>query len=279
MKSKKRLVDAIVFVVLALVSITFIMPFLWVLLTSVKPDTEIYSAVFAILPKQPTTYHYEHVFSQMRDFFSYFRNTILITLWSVALTVVLSTTVAYSFSKYQYRGRGLFLTFVLLTLTLPYVIYLIPVYIMEFKVDLVDTRWGLILPYIAVNMPMAVFIMRGQFNNIPKEMSEAASIDGASHLQVFLRIMLPIVKSGIATIIILTFITVWGEFTFARTLASTVNSLPLSVGIAFLRDEAASWQYGTLSATITMTLIPLLAIFLSMQKYFVKGVMEGALKG
>ena len=108
---------------------------------------------------------------------------------------------------------------------------------------------------------------------------EAARIDGASQWQTFSRVMLPIVKPGIATVIIMTFITVWGEFTYARTLCVTAKSQTLAVGITFLRDEAASWQYGTLTATIILSLIPVMIIFLSMQKYFVKGIMAGAVKG
>ena len=91
--------------------------------------------------------------------------------------------------------------------------------------------------------------------------------------------MLPVVKPGIATVIIFTFINVWGEFTYGRTLTATAKAQTLPVGITFLRDEAASWQYGTLTATIILSLIPLLIIFLSMQKYFISGIMEGALKG
>jgi ABC-type glycerol-3-phosphate transport system permease component len=144
---------------------------------------------------------------------------------------------------------------------------------------MLDTCWGLILPYVATNLPLAVFIMQSQFNSVPKELSEAARIDGCNQWKTFYKIMVPVVKPGIATVIIFTFITVWGEFTYARTLTTTPKSQTLSVGITFLRDEAASWQYGTLCATIVLSLIPTLIIFLAMQKYLVKGIMEGAVKG
>ena len=167
----------------------------------------------------------------------------------------------------------------MLVITLPYVIYLIPIYIMQSKMNMIDTNLGLILPYIATNLPMSVFIMRGQFNGVPNEMMEAARIDGANQWQTFSKTVIPVVKSGIATVIIMTFVTVWGEFTYARTLSVTPKSQTLAVGITFLRDEAASWQYGTLTATIILSLIPVMVIFLSMQKYFVKGIMAGAIKG
>ncbi len=279
MNSKKNLSDGIIFVLLLLISFAFIVPFLWTFLTSLKPNEEIYSTTLTLLPKEFYLGHYTGIFTKLGNFFRYFSNSVIISFWSVLFNVILAATLGYSFSKFQYWGRDFFLSFILLIITLPYVIYLIPIYIMQSRFDLIDTRLGLILPYIATNLPMSVFIMRGQFNGVPNEMMEAARIDGASHWQTFIRVMLPIVKPGIATVIIMTFITVWGEFTYARTLSTTARSQTLAVGITFLRDEAASWQYGTLTATIILSLIPVMIIFLSMQKYFIKGIMAGAVKG
>jgi ABC-type glycerol-3-phosphate transport system permease component len=279
MNSKKNLSDGIIFVLLLLISFAFIVPFLWTFLTSLKPNEEIYSTTLTLLPKEFYLGHYTGIFTKLGNFFRYFSNSVIVSFWSVLFNVILAATLGYSFSKFQYWGRDFFLSFILLIITLPYVIYLIPIYIMQSRFDLIDTRLGLILPYIATNLPMSVFIMRGQFNGVPNEMMEAARIDGASHWQTFIRVMLPIVKPGIATVIIMTFITVWGEFTYARTLSTTARSQTLAVGITFLRDEAASWQYGTLTATIILSLIPVMIIFLSMQKYFIKGIMAGAVKG
>lgn len=279
MNVKKSASNTVVFVLLFIISFVFIIPFLWTFLTSLKPDEEIYSAALTLLPKEFHLGHYTGIFTKLGNFLKYFSNSVIVSFWSVFLNVLLASTLGYSFSKFQYWGRDFFLGFVLLIITLPYVIYLIPIYIMQSRFDLIDTRLGLILPYTATNLPMSVFIMRGQFNGVPNEMMEAARIDGATHWQTFIRVMLPIVKPGIATVIIMTFITVWGEFTYARTLCTTARSQTLAVGITFLRDEAASWQYGTLTATIILSLIPVLIIFLSMQKYFIKGIMAGAVKG
>ena len=259
MSIKKNAGSIAVFILLFVISFIFIIPFIWTMLTSLKPDEEIYSSVLTFLPVNPYLGHYTGIFTKLGNFFKYFSNSVVVSFWSVLFNVLFAATLGYSFSRFQYWGRDLFLGFVLLIITLPYVIYLIPIYIMQSRFDLIDTRLGLILPYIATNLPMSVFIMRGQFNGVPNEM--------------------PIVKPGIATVIIMTFISVWGEFTYARTLCTTAKSQTLAVGITFLRDEAASWQYGTLTATIILSLIPVLAIFLSMQKYFIKGIMAGAVKG
>ena len=279
MTKKLKLPEVIIFIILLLTAVVFLVPFLWTFLTSIKDNKEIYSSTVVIIPSIVTLEHYVKVITQMEDFLKFSYNTVVITLWSVAATVILSAMMGYAFAKLNFIGKKIYLAFILLILTLPYAIYLIPIYILEDKVNLIDTHVGLILPYVAINLPMSIFIMRGTFSNIPNGLSEAATIDGCNFFQVWSRIMMPIAKPGLATIVIFTFINVWGEFMFARTLASTPAAQTLAVGITFLRDEAASWQYGTLTATIMLSLIPLLAIFLSMQKYFIRGITEGALKG
>lgn len=279
MNKKDTVSRTIIFIILAVISLIFLVPFIWTFITSVKTDAEIYSSHVIIIPSVVTFEHYIKVLTKMKNFLMFFRNSVVTSLVSVFFTVVLSATMGYAIGKLEFVGKKLCMGFILFILTLPYVIYLIPIYLMQSKFDLIDTSTGLILPYIATNLPMAVFIMRGQYLNVPNDLCEAAKLDGCGSWQVFKSVVLPCVKPGIATVIIFTFINVWGEFTYARTLTSTVASQTLPIGITLLRDEAAAWQYGTLTATITMSLIPLLTIFLSMQKYFIKGIMEGALKG
>lgn len=269
----------IIFIILTLTTLVFLIPFIWTLLTSLKDNKEIYSTTMIILPSTISMEHYIKVVTQMQDFLKFSINTVNITFWSVLATVLFSAMMGYAFAKLKFVGKNIYLGFILLILTLPYAIYLIPIYMLEDRMSLINTHAGLILPYVAINLPMSIFILRGTFNNIPNGLAEAATIDGCNFFEVWYKIMMPIAKPGLATIIIFTFINVWGEFMFARTLASTPAAQTLAVGITFLRDEAASWQYGTLCATIILSLIPLLAIFLSMQKYFIKGITEGALKG
>ena len=277
---QKSFSKIIIFAILLLVAFVFLVPFIWTLLTSIKDNKEIYAPRLVIIPSLITFVHYIKVLTQMNDFVAYFINTVIITVFSVGGTVVLSSMMGYAFGKLNFAGKNIYLGFILLILTLPYAIYLIPIYIMENKVGLVNTHFGLILPYIAINLPMAVFIMRGTFMSIPNELGEAATIDGCNFWQLWTKIMMPIAKPGQAVVLIFTFITVWGEFMFARTLTTTPAAQTLAVGITFLRDEAASWQYGTLCAVITLSLIPLLIVFLGMQKYVIeKGIMAGALKG
>lgn len=279
MPNKKNVSRFFVGFVLALLSLIWLIPFIWTLLTSLKINNEIYTNVLKFLPSHLYLGHYKSIFTKLGSFFLYFKNSVVVSFWSVMFNVVFAATLGYSFAKFEYYGKKVFEGFIMLVITLPYVIYLIPIYIMQSRMNMIDTTLGLILPYIATNLPMSVFIMRGQFHGVPNEMMEAARIDGANQWQTFSKTVMPVVKPGIATVIIMTFVTVWGEFTYARTLSITPKSQTLAVGITFLRDEAASWQYGTLTATIILSLIPVMIIFLSMQKYFVKGIMAGAVKG
>ncbi len=279
MKKRFSVWNLICYLLLILLAVIFLAPFIFTLFTSIKPDEEIYASVMTVFPHTVVLDHYNRVFTQMTDFFSYFYNTVYVTLFSLVIVVVLSATTGYTFGKLYFRGVGIFMGFILLVLTLPYAIYLIPIYLMQDQVNLINTHWGLILPYTAMNLPMSVLIMRGHFKSIPNELMDASIIDGCGYFKAWRYVMLPIAKPGLAVVAILTFINVWGEFMFAQTLSNTPKAQTLSVGITFLRDEAASWQFGTLSAVIVMSLIPPLIIFLAMQKYFVAGITEGALKG
>jgi ABC-type glycerol-3-phosphate transport system permease component len=171
------------------------------------------------------------------------------------------------------------LTIVLIILTIPYAVYLIPVFILENHLNLVNTKLGLILPYVALNLPLAIFIMRGTFRNVPAELEDAALIDGANHFQIWYQIMIPLAMPGVATTGIFTFVMVWSEFMFARALMLSRDSFTLPIGITFLQNEAQSWNFGVLAAAIVLTLIPVMIVFVALQRYLVKGIMEGALKG
>jgi len=261
------------------VSLVFIAPFIWVLFTSLKADSEIYKVPITILPRQIVFSQYEHVLREMSEFTIYFANTVIVSVVSLAIVLLLSSLAGYAFGCLSFRGNRLLLTLVLLVLTIPYAVYLIPVFILENRLDLVDTRLGLILPYVALNLPLAIFIMRGTFRNIPKEMEDAALIDGAGRLQTWSRVMMPIAMPGVATTGIFTFVMVWSEFMFARALMLSKKAYTLPIGITFLQSEAQSWNFGVLAAAIVLTLLPVLIVFLLLQRFLVKGIMEGALKG
>lgn len=276
---RRWITKIILYVMAVFVSLAFIGPFIWVVFTSLKAETEIFQVPITIFPRNIVFTNYNHVLREMSEFAIYFSNTVIIAVASLAIVLLLSSLAGYAFGCLSFRGNQLLLTLILLVLIIPYAVYLIPIFILENRLNLVDTRLGLILPYVALNLPLAIFIMRGTFRNIPAEMEDAAMIDGAGRFQVWLRIMMPIAAPGVATTGIFTFVMVWSEFMFARALMLSRKTYTLPIGITLLQSEAQSWNFGILAAAIVLTLLPVLAVFLALQRYLVKGIMEGALKG
>ncbi|WP_248928390.1 carbohydrate ABC transporter permease [Paenibacillus hamazuiensis] len=268
----------ILYVISGLIGLLFIAPFIWILLTSLKSDQDIYGAV-RILPQEWTLVQYIHIFQGSVNLGMYFMNSISITAVSVAAVVLLSSMSGYGFARFKFKGDVLFIGFLLLIMAVPWAVYLVPIYIMESKSGLINTKLGLILPYITLNLPLAILIMRGNYRGVSKEIEEAALMDGCTVFQTWYRIMLPIVKPGLATVFIFSAIQIWEEFMFARTLVSDNINWTLPVGITMLRSEAQSWAFGTLSAAIILSLIPLLTVFILAQQYFIRGITDGAIKG
>lgn len=263
----------------ALVSLAFLAPFIWVLFVSFKSNAEIFQVPITIFPHHIVLDQYDHVMRQMSEFAIYFLNSTIVSVVSLGAVLLLSSLAGYAFGTMAFRGNKFMLGLVLVVLTIPYAVYLIPVFILENHLNLVDTRLGLILPYTALNLPLAIFIMRGTFRNIPHELEDAAQIDGASRLGTWYRVMLPIAAPGVAATGIFTYVMVWSEFMFSRALMLSKDAYTLPVGITFLQSEAQSWNFGVLAAAIVLTLLPVLIVFLLLQRFLVKGIMEGALKG
>jgi len=277
--TKKHFHDILLYIILGIAALIFLSPFIWSLLTSFKGTKEIYSVPLTIFPKLFTFVHYKYVLTNVPDFPIYFKNSIVVSFVSVLLVALLSSLGGYALGRFEFKGARLSLFFMLVVLALPWGIYLIPIYIMENAVGLIDTNLGLILPYVALNLPLATVIMRGTFRLIPSSLEDASKIDGCSPLQTWYLIMLPLARGGLAANIIFTFIMVWGEFMYARTLMLTTSTKTLAVGITELQVEGGTWPYGILSATIMLSIIPTLILFLLLQKYFTKAILEGSLKG
>ncbi|MCK4449885.1 MAG: carbohydrate ABC transporter permease, partial [Anaerolineae bacterium] len=248
------------------------------LLTSFKDTSEIYRQPMTVLPERWTLTQYATVSKQAHLFPTYMRNSFLITLMSVALVTVLCVLAGYSFGRLRYKARDfLFLAF-LFVLGVPNVVFLIPVYLMLSKLKLLNNYLGLILPYVALNLPIAILIMRGTFRGIPGELEDAARIDGCGFWQTLTLVMLPLSRAGLVSAIVFTFLSIWEEFLFAVTLMTKHEYLTISVGINFLKDEAQSWAFGTLSAVVVLSVLPALVLFVLAQRYYVAGFLEGALK-
>jgi len=273
---KKRLTLLILVTVLAAL---YISPLLWMLNTSLRPTWDIYRYPPTILPRKVTLENYIYVLTQMSGFGRYFLNSIVVTFSTVILVLIASAMGGYAFGVRRFRGQNLLFTGVILVLTIPYIMYLIPIYMMEDRLGLQNNWPGLILPYVALNLPWGLLIMRGAFSTIPLDIRDAAIIDGCNEFQLWFRVMLPITKPALAATTIITFVFAWQEYMFASTLMTKNQWQTLPVGIVWLRDELQTLVYGRIGAMVVLTIVPVFILFLAFRNFFIKGLSEGMLKG
>ncbi len=260
---------------LVCLSILFLAPLVYILLNSFKPAGEIFAVPQSILPKTWTLDNYVDALGG--GFLTYFRNSVVITVGGVFLTVILSSLAGYGFAKLPFKGTNLLLLAIVATLTVPLVIFLVPMFLMENAVGLLDTNLGLLLPNVAVELPFAILIMRASFSAIPQEIEESATMDGAGVFRRWWTIMLPMARNGIVLVVIMASYAIWGEYTMAKALTMDPPAMPLSVGLTLLKGEV--WQYGILAAVIVLAMLPPIIIFMIFQKHIVAGVAQGAVKG
>jgi ABC-type glycerol-3-phosphate transport system permease component len=267
--------------ILALTLLCFITvaPFIWVILTSLKPNSEIYTTNLQILPQQPTLEHFQTIIQKGNQLPTYVSNTLLYSAVTISVVCLLSAMAGYALALLPFRGAQIVINAILIVLSIPWIILIVPILIFEFQLKIWNTRLGLILPYIALFLPVAIWIMRGSFMGMPRELGESARIDGANEFTVFARVYLPMARGGVATVILITFIDIWNEVLLAASLAINPQIANINTGLRILADEGQSFAFGTLSAAIIIAMIPTLIVFLFLQRYYVRGISEGALAG
>ncbi len=273
---KKTVLNLILFIVLLVIAVLFVIPIVYCFCTSLKTSSEILTQG-TFLPHNITWENYEYVFARGSQYLTYYWNTIVITFWGVLITVLFASLGGYAFAKLPFPGSNAVMVFILFVVTFPLAALMIPVYIMEFKLNLLNTHIGLILPNVMNVLPFAVFLMRGVFKDIPDELIDSAEIDGCSVPRTWWSVMLPIAKNGLIIVLINAFYVIWGEFTMASALATQQNAMPISVALTLLKGE--DWRYGVLGAVITLSIIPPITIFSIFEKEMVAGLAQGAVKG
>ena len=266
-------------IAVAMVAIIYIFPLAWMLNTSLRSTRDIYRYPPTILPREITLENYVYVLTQMKSFGRYFLNSIVVTISTVVIVVIASSMGGYAFGMRRFSGQNLLFSGIILVLSIPYIMYLIPIYIMEDRLHLLNTWPGLIFPYVAINLPWGLLIMRGAFSTIPLDIRDAAIIDGCNEFQLWFRILLPITKPSLAASTIITFVFAWQEYMFASTLMTQNEWQTLPVGIVWLRDELQTLVYGRIGAMVMLTIIPVFILFISFRNFFIKGLSEGMLKG
>jgi len=262
-----------------LVSAFYLFPVLWMLNTSLRPTQDIYHYPPTILPGAITWENYRYVLTEMENFQRYFLNSVVVTLATVTLVLLASTMGGYAFGMRDFPGKNLLFMGIVFVLTIPYIMYLIPIFMMEDRMGLLNSWPGLILPYVALNLPWGLLIMRGAFSTIPLDIRDAATIDGCNEFQMWWKVLVPITRSAVAATTIITFVFAWQDFLFASTLMTANEWQTLPVGIVWLRDELQTLVYGRIGAMLILSIIPVFVPFILLRDFFVKGLSEGMLKG
>ncbi len=260
-------------------ALLFMSPLIWIFITSLRPRAELFQYPITLIPRAISLENYLYVFGEMQEFLRYFLNSLVVTVSTVVLVLISSAMSGYAFGKRKFRGREALFMGIILVLTIPYIMYLIPIYMMEDWLGIRNSWIGLILPYVSLNLPWGILIMRGAFSTIPDDIRDAAIVDGCTEIQMWWRVMVPMTKPSLAATGIITFVFAWQEYLFASTLMTKNNWQTLPVGIVWIRDELQTLVYGRIGAMIVLSIIPVLIIFLVFKDFFIKGLREGMLKG
>lgn len=279
MTAGKRYYRFFVFAIGVVASLVVLFPIVWIVLTSFKDVKEIYSIPLTIWPQNIVLTNYRAVIEGLPEFPVYFSNTIKVTLGTLLLVLPLSAAAGYALGRFEFPGKKAINLFIIAILAIPYLVFLVPLYIIEDILNLLDTNLGLILPYTALNLPLGILIMQSSYREIPSELEDSARIDGANPFQTWFSVMTPLVITGLAAVTIFTFVAVWEEYMIARTFMFSTSAHTLSVGLPSLQVESKSWAYGTLSSALTLSLLPISIVFVVLRKYFVDGILRGSVKG
>jgi len=268
---------ALLYVSLSILALIWILPFVTVLLSALRSQGDLFSRGVFALPEEIDWSNFTEAW-KTGGFEIYFRNSLFLILVKVPLGILLASLAAYPLAKLQFRFSMAVFVFFLLGLAVPVQVTLQPLLVMMKQLGIANSLWALIPPYVAFGLPFQIFVMRGFFRLIPSELIECARIDGASELVIFRRIMLPLSVPALATLFIIDSQATWNEFIIALVLVSSKASRTVPVGLLQFQGEFAS-QYTQLMAGIVISIAPVIAIFIFLQRFFVSGLTQSAVKG
>ena len=276
MKKKISIYHIVCAVILLIMVIICIYPIVWMFFGSMKDKAEFYTNIWG-LPKQIHLDNYIAAWKNA-DLGRRFINSLIVTLGSMCIMITVTSCAAYAVARLNFKGKNLIYMYLLLGIMIPAGVLGIPTFTVAMKMGLLNSHFGLMLIYAAQNIAMGMFIMRGFFISLPRELEEAAMIDGCSRFGCFVRIIVPLARAGVATQVIFNGLTIWNDYFMANIMITKdeLRTLPLSIA-NFVGKH--STNYPELFAMLTMATIPVIIVFVLSQKSFIEGVAAGAVKG
>ena len=270
-KTAQRVGRIITYIILIFAAVICLFPFLWMVSTSFKETSEIYKMPPDLLPTNPTVQNYIEGWKGA-DFGLFFKNSLFITIIATVGTVLSSAFVAYGFARFKARFSGLLFTILLATMMLPTQVTLIPQYLMYNKLGMVNTYFPLLIPSWLGGGAFNIFLFIQFFRTLPKELDEAAKIDGANSFQIFTKIMLPAVKPVMLAVLVMSLVYNWNDFFSPLIYLNDNKKFTIAIGLQFFKGSQGNVQIGQMMAMSLVALLPVLIIFAICQKYFIQGM-------
>lgn len=265
---------------LILITLLIVIPFLWMLVMSFRTTGEILANPYG-LPKTLNFDNYaELLFDPRIGFYRYFINSVIVTVGSLILTLVISTLAGYAFgrSRYEFRFRGAVFGSLLLAMMLPPQIQYLPQFQMMTSYGLLNTHLSLILLYTASALPVSTYLMATFFSELPDELEDAAYIDGCGNMMTFYRVMLPLARPAVSTVLLVNFLNFWNELLLAVTMITRPDMRTLPAAMMLFVGENSS-DYAMAAASLVVAMLPVLIVYLALSDRFIEGLTAGALKG
>jgi multiple sugar transport system permease protein len=277
MKPPRRARQTVLWIVaLAALAVT-LFPFYWMLNTSLKPAAEVFASPPTFVSAHWSLDAYASLL-QSRSVARYFANSLIVALGSTVLSVLLAALAAYGVTRFFPRGAMPFVLFLLFTKMLPETLLIIPYFQLMSDLGLLNTYWALILAYSSFALPFSVWMLIGFFRSIPRELDEAAHIDGAGVLQTFFRVILPLARPGLVAVALFTFLIAWNSYVWALVLTTDASMFVMSVGIANMVGEYRV-QWNELMAAAVIAAVPVMALYSLLERHLVNAITAGAVKG
>jgi len=275
-KTKSFTLNLVIHIFLAAVAITCIFPLLWMVGSSLKTQQTIFTDM-SLIPRQMHWQNYYHAWIE-GGFGRYFINSIIYTVSVVIGIIIVSSLAAFAFSRFEFRGRNAIFYMFMAAMMIPIPGSFVPLYVLLNKLHLRNTQLGYILCMINVGLSTSIFLLKTFFDKTPRELEDAARIDGCSKLGIWWHVALPLAKPVLAVVVVFNALNVWNEYILALIIFDSRNLMPLQVALTTFQGEFIT-QYPLLMAGLTIAAIPIILVYITMQKYIIKGVTQGAVVG
>ncbi|MDC7289876.1 carbohydrate ABC transporter permease [Blautia schinkii] len=263
--------------VVAVTTLIIAGPLYWMLMTGLKAESEIYQVPPTLFPAHLTLENFTYALKETKIPL-YFLNSVVYAVLTLLVVMFCVSLAAYAISRFKFKGKRLYMIFILITQLMPLTTLIVPLYISFGKMNLMNNRFALVAIYSAVQIPVAIWLLLGYFNGIPREIDEAAIIDGCTHFQVLVKIILPLAKPGLMAMSLNAVIFVWQELMLAMTFTNVDTLRPMMAGISSaITITGVKW--GQMNAVGVIAIIPMIIIYIFCQKYLVEGLSSGAVKG